>query len=141
MHVTFSLAVQNGDLSLLGSQLAIVSGTPKLAQDLQLWILESYGGDRFHPAMGSTLEAYIGSVINPATSVTMQNEVLRVLANYQRVQQLGFTANPQLYSLAELLYSINDVSATISYDTVTAAVSVTSAAGQQATVTASQSTT
>ena len=136
--MSYSLAVQNGDLALEGSHLSVVWGIDKLKQDLQLWMTERYGGDRFHPIMGSTLQDYIGTVISPRTQVEIQEEVLRVLDNYMRVQTYGFQQNARLYSLTELLGSIDDVSVSITFDTVTVSVSVRTVARDSATVTVSQ---
>ena len=126
--MSYSLAVRDGDLVREGSSLAIVHGVDKLKQDMQLWITERFGSDRFHPAMGSMLQEYIGTVINPNTNIEIQDEILRVLNNYQRVTLQGFQENPRLYSLTELLDSIDDILVNITYDTVSVTVSVRSAA-------------
>ncbi|QDH91759.1 baseplate assembly protein, lysozyme domain [Mycobacterium phage Phrappuccino] len=133
--MSFSLKVSGGDLVQEGSSLAIVSGIEKLKQDLQLWVLEQWGGDRFHPDMGSILQDMIGGVINATTSQRVTAELERVLDNFQRVQKASLLANPQLYSAAELLMSIDDIVVTLSYDTVVAVVKVTSAASQSASLT------
>lgn len=137
--MSFSLALsQNGDLVQRGSSLGIVYGIDKLAQDLKLWLTESFGGDMMHPELGSTLESYIGSIITPATKAEIQSEVLRVLQNYQAVQLRGIQIVPQKYSMSEILYSINDVKVVLSYDTVSVTISVSTAppSVQVATVTA-----
>jgi len=126
--MSYSLAVRNGDLVREGSNLAIVWGIDKLKQDLQLWVAERYGGDRFHPELGSVLQDHIGDVISPRTRAEIEDEVMRVLDNYQRVQMYGFKRNPRLYSMTELLESIDKISVAINFDTVSVAVSVRSAA-------------
>ena len=136
--MTYSLTVAGGDLVQVGSQMQIVSGQDKLRQDLQLWLAERYGIDRFHPKMGSMLQSYIGSVIGQNTNAMVQQEVLRVLQNYQRVQSMGFKAAPSMYSFAELLYSINGVAVSATYDTVSVSISITNGAAQTSTITASQ---
>lgn len=136
--MSYSLAVKNGDLAREGSNLAVVWGVDKLKQDLQLWINERYGGDRFHPQMGSILQDYIGSVISNRTNAEIQSEVMRVLDNYQRVQYQGFKNSPQLYSTSEILDTIKDVSVSINYDTVSVSVSVTTVARDDARITISQ---
>ena len=46
--MSYSLAVRNGDLVKRGSNLDVVWGIDKLKQDLQCWVTERFGGDRFH---------------------------------------------------------------------------------------------
>ena len=123
--MTYSLRVSNGDLVLQGNQLDIVSGMDKLSQDMQLWVAERYGIDRFHPAMGSLLQNFIGSAITAGTQVGVQQEVLRVLDNYAKVQLKAFKENPQNFSYSELLISVDAVNVSISYDTVGVSVQIT----------------
>lgn len=136
--MSYSLAVSNGDLTRQGGSLAVVWGIDKLKQDLQLWVAERFGGDRFHPAMGSILQDYIGTVISPRTRAEIEDEVMRVLDNYQRVQIYGFKRNPRLYSMAELLESVENISVNVTFDTVSVSVSVRSAARDDALITMTQ---
>jgi hypothetical protein len=132
--MSFSFMVQNGDLVLQGSQLGIVYGTNKLIQDMTLWMTERFGIDRFHPAMGSNFQNYIGGIISYATQSLVYSEAMRVLDNYQIVQMAGFKANPTLYSLDELLWNINNVNVAVGYDQVQVAVDVANAVQQPARV-------
>jgi hypothetical protein len=116
--------IQDGDLSVLGSECQIVSGIDKLRQDLTLWLTIRVGSNRFHPTFGSALESYIGSIITPGTQANVYNEVLRVLTNYQSMVYQLFTANPNIFSLSELPYSIDAINVGINYDTVSATVQV-----------------
>jgi len=116
--MTYSLKIQNGDLAVLGNECQIVSDTDKLTQDMTLWLLIQYGSNRLHPTFGSALESYIGSVIDSSTQTQVYNEVLRNLNQYQAMVYQLFTASPQLFSLAELPYSIDSVNVAITYDTV-----------------------
>ena len=136
--MSYSLAISNGDLVRQGSNLAVVWGIDKLKQDLQLWVTEKFGGDRFHPTMGSILQDYIGSVISLRTRAEIEDEVLRVMDNYQKVQMYGFKINPRLYSMSELLESVDDISVSVGYDTVSVSVSVRSAAREDARIAVSQ---
>lgn len=136
--MSYSLAVSNGDLARQGGNLAVVWGIDKLKQDLQLWVAERFGGDRFHPAMGSILQDYIGTVISPRTRAEIEDEVMRVLDNYQRVQIYGFKRNPRLYSMTELLESVENISVSVNFDTVSVAVSVRTAARDDALITMTQ---
>lgn len=137
--MTFSLALQNGDLVVQGSSLAIVSGTGKLQQDMGLWLTERLGVDRFHPRYGSQLPDFIGGVIDLSTQSRVQSEVDRVLGNYQAIQIAAFQSAPQLFSFNEMLNSLNAVNVNLTYDTVSVAVSVTTGSGVIATATTSSS--
>lgn len=122
--MTFSLGLVNGDLAPQGSQLSLVSGQNKLQQDLTLWLLCRLGSNRWHPAFGSYLQSYIGGIVGPSTQTVVYNEILRTLKNYQELVWALFTANPQLFSLSELPYSIDSINTTVTYDTVYATVQV-----------------
>jgi phage baseplate assembly protein W len=126
--MTYSLMIRNGDLSVLGSECQVVSGQAKLQQDLTLWLLERYGSDRWHPAFGSNLQSYIGSLISPATKANAYNEIIRVLNNYQAMVYQLFTVNPSLFTISELPYSIDSVNVSITYDTVYATITVSNPA-------------
>lgn len=136
--MSYSLAVVDGDLKLQGSALSVVWGIDKLKQDLQLWVAERYGGDRFHPAIGSVLQDYIGTVIGPRTRAIIEDEVQRLMDNYQRVQMYGFKREPRHYSMTELLESVDDISVNVTYDTVTVSVSVRTAARDNTKITVTQ---
>jgi hypothetical protein len=77
-----------------------------------------------HPELGSMLDAWIGSIITPATRAEVQTEVLRVLQNYQSVQVRGIRTMPQRYSLSEILYSIDGIKIDINYDTVSVIIAI-----------------
>jgi hypothetical protein len=139
--MSFSFQVANGDLVQSGSQMAIVSGSTKLQQDMTLWLAERIGIDQFHPSYGSNLENYIGGIINYNTQSMVYSEIMRVLDNYQKLQFNSYRQNPNLFSLAELLYSINSVNVTIGYDSVGASISVSNAQQQNVTATATTSAT
>lgn len=132
--MSFSLQILNGDLAQQGSELGIVYGVGKLTQDLTLWMTERYGIDRFHPTMGSSFQNWIGGIISYHTQQMVQNEAERILDNYQKVQYRGLRETPQLYSLSELLYSINSINVSIAYDTVNVAVNVSNAQQQPTTI-------
>jgi hypothetical protein len=116
----------------------VVWGIDKLKQDLQLAVAERFGGDRFHPEMGSILQDYIGTVISPRTEAAIHDEVLRVLDNYQKIQMYGFKRNSRLYSMDELLEEIKDISISMNYDTVAVSVEVRTAARKDAKITVNQ---
>jgi phage baseplate assembly protein W len=133
--MSFSLALEDGDLVRKGASFGIVYGVEKLTQDLRLWLTESYGGDMMHPELGSMLDSWIGGIISPSTKSEVQAEVLRVLQNYQAVQLRGIRTVPQKYSMSEILYSVNDVKVVLNYDTVAVTISVSTAPPQTQTAT------
>lgn len=122
--MSFSLALDNGDLAQRGAHLGIVYGVDKLVQDLTIWLTEAYGSDIMHPELGSLLDSWIGSVITMSTKSEVQSEILRVLQNYQSVQVRGIQTIPQKYSLSEILYSIDDIQISLNFDTVSVIISV-----------------
>jgi phage baseplate assembly protein W len=138
--MTFSLQIQSGDLVLNGSQMGYVYGANKLLQDLTLWMTERYGCDISHPRYGCYFENYIGGVVNYTTQSMIQSEALRVLNNYQKVQQIGFNNAPTLYSLSELVSAVGNVNVQISYDTVWVSCAVVNAEQQVVAVSVTQST-
>ena len=132
--MSYSLAIVDGDLAKRGSQLSLVFGVNKLEQDVNCWLLEQFGGDRFHVNMGSILQEFIGSVVSGSTRVEVQSEILRVLDNYQAMQLRRFKENPQKLSLSELLMSVDDVEVTVSYDAVWAAVKIRNGSSESTTI-------
>ena len=92
--MTRSLRITDGDLTVTPSGVSLVSKTEKLRQDLSLWLREVFGIDRFHPYYGSTLDSYVGQAMRPQEIAFLKSEVVRVLQNYQKVQQLGMRENP-----------------------------------------------
>lgn len=136
--MSYSLAIADGDLARNGSRLGIVYGVDKLKQDINLWLTERYGGDRFHVNMGSILQDFIGGVASSSTRAEIHAEVLRVLQNYQRLQLRRFQEQPQLMSASELLVSIEDLRVLVSYDTVTVTARLRNGSQQATTITVSK---
>lgn len=139
--MSYSLAIKDGDLVQSGSSLGLVFGVDKLRQDIQLWLMERYGGDRFHVNMGSILQEFIGGIANESARVEVQGEVLRVLQNYQAVQLRRFKNNPQSLSASEMLVSIDDIAASIKYDAVNVAIKLRNGSNQATTIKVVSSTT
>lgn len=132
--MSYSFRIANGDLVAIGDRLDLVFGVDKLKQDIDLWLRERYGGDRFHPSMGSVLQEFIGDIVSPSTRADVHAEVLRVLQNYQAVQLRRLKENPQLLSTSELLVSIDDIIVAISYDTVNVAIKLRNGSDQSTTI-------
>lgn len=125
--MSFSLALDSKDIQIKGSVLGIVYDTSKLEQDLQTWLKERYGCDRFHTNYGSILDNFIGSAINDQSAYQVEAEVTRVLLNYQALQRRKLVEQPQSLSAAEILYSVDSVDAKTFYDTVYVSIRVRTA--------------
>lgn len=119
-----------GDLSVLGRSTRLVSGTEKLIQDLNCWLRESYGVDRFHRSYGSVLPSFIGHVISDSAVFDIEAETRRVLNNYMALQLRRLQATPAVFSRAELLDEVISVDATPAYDRVDVHIKIRTAAGQ-----------
>ena len=138
--MSYSLKIVDGDLSQRGTQLDLVFGKNKLLQDIDFWLRERYGADRFHTNMGSTLQEYIGGILDNSTRREVRDEVFRVLQNYQAVQMRGVTENPQKFSATEVLYSIEDIRTEVLYDRIYVAIKIRNGSGEVSTVVANVST-
>lgn len=138
--MSYSLAIANGDLVQQGSQLGLVYGVDKLKQDVNCWLMERYGGDRFHVNMGSILQDFVGGVASEATKAEVHAEVFRVLQNYQSMQHRRFKENPEKLSASELLVSVDEIIAAVRYDTVGVAVRLRNGSQQATTIKVIQTT-
>ena len=127
--MTRSLRLENGDLAVKSSRAQLVSGEDKLKQDLDCWLKENFGSDRFHPLYGSVLDQHIGGVINNDTAFFLKSEVLRVLTNYQQLQLRRVRANPALFSPQQLLDEIVSVGTSSEYDRINVVVTYRTAKG------------
>lgn len=137
--MSYSLKLVDGDLVQKGSQLEIVSGLDKLLQDLDCWLRERYGGDRFHQRYGSTLQEYIGGVVDDSSRREVQSEVLRVLNNYMKVQYKLLRENPQLLGPSEILVSVDAINTAVYYDSIIVQIKIRNLANQSKTLTVGQS--
>jgi phage baseplate assembly protein W len=116
--MSYSFGLKDGDIALTGSIVTMVSGIDKLKQDIDLWLREIYGVDRFHPDYGSILQDFIGGVIGPVVMHDIEVEVARVLGNLQALQLRRISVNPSKYTPDELLRSVVSVKSTQSYDAI-----------------------
>jgi len=121
--------LEDGDLSVRSSRAQLVSGQDKLKQDLDCWLKETYGSDRFHPLYGSVLGQYVGGVINDNTAFFLKSEIIRVLTNFQKLQLRRVQANPASFSSQQLLDEIVSVVTSANYDTINAVISYNTATG------------
>jgi len=132
--VSYSLAIVDGDLARKGSRLDLVYGVDKLRQDINCWLVERYGGDRFHVNMGSILEDFIGTIASESVRAQVQSEILRVLQNYQAAQLRRFKENPEKLSDSELLVSVEDIKVKLSYDTIWVTLKLRNGSNQYTTI-------
>lgn len=111
--MSWSLQVNNGELSFGGSGLNTVSGGSKLTQDLACDILEPMGNDPLHPEFGSVLDGgvdsngvhqqgVIGSTNDQAAAAFVQAEIQRIAQNYQAQQVARNQADVRIYGRATL---------------------------------------
>jgi hypothetical protein len=95
--MSWSLDLQNGDLSLSGTNLGRVTGSQKLVQDLRCFILEKMGTDESHPWYGSLIDGginetgefelgFIGETDWEIAALTVQAEIRRIVGRYQELQ-------------------------------------------------------
>lgn len=131
---SYSLRIADGDLAMTGNQMDLVHGVDKLNQDLDLWLRERYGGDRFHTNWGSILQEFIGGVVSETTRSEVQAEVLRVLQNYQAVQYRMLQQEPQKMSQSEMLVAVDDIKTNVSYDSVMVQVKIRNGVNQSSTL-------
>jgi hypothetical protein len=132
--VSFTISIKDGDIELKGNTFAIVTGTKKLEQEMEVWLKERFGSDRFHTNYGSTLDHYIGSVMSDSAVYEIESEVGRVLRNYQALQHRKFQGDPQSLDPSEILAEINSVVARPNYDRVDVTVHFSTYRGTTSTI-------
>jgi hypothetical protein len=138
--MTWSFAIQNGDLALSASDYAIVTGEDKLIQDLTCYILERMGTDPNHPDYGSLLNGGIdgnGTVfpsilgVNESAVVQarVQGELQRILLAYQNLQLARAKNDIALYgkttfSRGEVLLSVDSFKMQTAFDTLSVTIGI-----------------
>ena len=149
--MTWSLALQNGDLSLNSSNgFETVTNEDKLVQDLRCHLLEKMGDDDLHPEFGSLLNGgtlpdgtshngYIGEQDDDITVLGIQSEITRVVNNYQeqtlaRAKTDKLTYGKATLTHGEVLYDLNAVKVQKDLDKVNITIDFTSAKNNQKTL-------
>jgi hypothetical protein len=143
--MTWSLALQNGDLQLSGGDLGIVTGEAKLLQDLTCFVLTELGSDPAHPDYGSIIlggqdgsgliyQSFLTGLNTNANVSQLMNELQRILLAYQNMQLVRAQTDKAVYgkttfSKGEVLLTVNSITATTNQSTVNLLVSMTTAAG------------
>lgn len=95
-----SLLIENGDLSLIGGDIAPVHGLANLKQALSLRLLTPYGSDRVNATYGlNASEAFTGSHDKRTVKELIRLETVRTLASDPRVREVSevlFDDDPRL---------------------------------------------
>jgi len=149
--MTWSLALQNGDLAINNSSISVVTGQDKMFQDLECFFLTPLGYDKNNPNYGSILlggqdvsgDAYepITSDLNDgATASEFSTEIQRVLLAYQNMQLARAKQDQTAYGLTtlsrgEVLLTVNEIDITQIQVNANINISVTSANGSDLNVT------
>ena len=136
------LQLSGGDLVVAARGFATVTGAPYLQQRIALALGEPYGGDPYNPSWGSTLPSMLGSPSDPGTPALVSSEISRVMQVLVAAQQTLMAGNAMSGTRSQLsaddvIASVDSVSAQVSADpqAIRAAVSLTTMAGTQTTVT------
>ena len=132
-----SFQIINGDLALGPSnRLQMVEGKDKLVQDLRLWLQEPHGAGFLTPGFGSRLGDLIGDIDPEEHLREVEDEIERVLRNYQqnqmqRIQDAREFGLLRLFSRREILSEIHEIEATATYDRIVVDVRVSVLADDQ----------
>lgn len=94
--MSWSLQLRNGDLTIGGASLGVVTNQAKLVQDLRCAILERMGTDPDHPWFGSLIDGgRLNGVEQPSliattnwnvAALTIEAEIRRIVGQYQTQQ-------------------------------------------------------
>lgn len=146
--MSISFKIEGGDLKVgVGRTFETVTGAPKLAQDLELWILERLGTDPSTPNFGSRLdggtvngvmlESFIGQSATDERASEIKQEISTLLAQYQQTQVAKIQREMILYngnhtlSKDETLYSVDSIESKVVVDQIIVRVGITTLAGAQ----------
>lgn len=148
--MTWSLQVQNGDLTLGGAKLGVVTGQQKLVQDLSHWFLEKMGTDSLHPGYGSLLDGGTkpnGQVVDSPIGeddidflvTQVEDDIRRIVGEYQqrqlqRAKDDRLRYNKTTLTPGEIIVSLDDVKMELLEDKLRVTLFVTTAEGRSATL-------
>ena len=113
-----TIVVSNGDIQLNHGKIQFSTGSDKLIQDLNRWLVEPLGTGYTTPGFGSLLPSYIGTAQDGSSVGTIENEILRILQLYQGQQVLSLRASQNSAQLAnwnksEIIQSIVSIQTVI----------------------------
>jgi phage baseplate assembly protein W len=116
-----TLRLRDGDLVLGTSGYQMITGAPRVLQDLRCALGEPVGNDRFHPGYGSQLESYIGIPLDDDAIFLVVQEVSRVVRNYAEVQRDQITTDvlsglTSRYTAGDVVAELTDIKVTASQD-------------------------
>lgn len=143
--MSFSLAIEHGDLALNGTSLATVKGAQKLTQDLGCEIMTPMGTDESHPGFGSLLEGgftpegrYVEGIIGDndwsRVGLVVQSEIQRICNEYQQQQISRNKTDAAVYGKTtlipqEILVSIENIRLIQAEDNLLATISLQTGVG------------
>lgn len=131
-----TFALSGGDLVIDSSHgYQVISGAPKIRQDLSLAIIEPYGEDPYHAQWGSLLSRYVGTPLTDDLEILVEQEARRIVTQYMNMQQSAISSSqtngtPVGYTTADVVVGITGIVGSINFDTLQLTVSVVTAAGQ-----------
>jgi hypothetical protein len=148
--MTYSLKLQNGDLSFGSKGLEIVDNESKMIQDLSLELKQKMGTDEMHPDYGSLIdggenpdgfiyESIIGESDLSMVDLRVRSEILRIVGNYQQRQLARAKAdkmkyNSQTLTKGEVLIGIDNIDIIQKLDRLDVKVHLITASGSTQTV-------
>jgi len=137
--MTFSLAIQHGDIGLEGNSFATVEGEQKLTQDLSCALLTPIGSNTNYPTYGSGLDGGIGpngemsSVFGETdasyVATRVRSELNRICSNYQEAQIARSERDSAVYgkttiSQGEMLIEVENIQIQQAQDNILASVTL-----------------
>jgi hypothetical protein len=144
--MSWSLSIDNGDLSLEGGSYVTCQGGQKLIQDMMCWTLEPIGNDPMHLDYGSVIDGGIlpsGEVVPSPIGETDQNkvaqmvetEIQRIVGLYKTNQLARITADNTRYGRStltpdEVIQQIDSINITLFLDGIFVNVTLSTYAGQ-----------
>ena len=134
----YCLQIRDGDLVLDGGgNVATVSTSERIKQDLACWLMEPLGTDFGYPSFGSSIHDFIGTPMWESTRSRIASEVGRVVSNYIAYQRGIYDDHIThgddllaIYSLGDILSGEYSVQVTGETDTIRVRVSVRTEGGQ-----------
>lgn len=144
--MSWSLALQDGDLTMEGGSFQQVSGGQKLLQDLICWCAEPIGTDDMHTDFGSVFDggtlptgevvpSPIGNPDQQAVQNQIETEVQRIIGLYKVAQLARIRRDNLIYGRStitpdEVVANIDAIDVSTDMDTMNVQVKVSTYAGQ-----------
>lgn len=145
--MSWSLEIENGDLSFAGAGMGTVEGAAKLVQDLRCAVLEPMGTDPMHPGFGSTIDGgvmpdgtytqgIIGQPNDAYAAAYVQSDIERIAQQYQSQQQARYQQDVATYGKGtitadEALLSVEQVSTSASQNQLLVQATLQTGTGSQ----------